>query len=430
MPEAGTPTLNPAAGQFGGVGGGHLHRRLGRRPVRSSVQQPLLAEQHTASRTAGRRHPYATCTPAAPGMTIESSTVGGSACQNGGAITIRTANGAPSRSRGSIVLEQHHAQAGRGLWLLRASPTSISGSKSHRELGDGHRAQQRQLGPGRRHLISANNSVTISHAPSRRQPRRLGGRRHHRRHGLQHHDAARHDRGRNTASNGGNPGTSRTTARPAARRRRQPAVPDHARPGRSQAIPTAPRSSPSAIRCWHRSRTTAGPRRRARCRRESARNRVTTGCPPPLHGPEGSRRLRAAPATRGACEAAPVRRRGQPVGERRGPAGSASACSTSRCPEANTLPVTVSYATANGTAVAGSDYLDLGRPHVRRGRTRLDGCPLPVATAQLDEDDRDVLVLAHRRASQTPRWAAAGTATRPSWTTRAAPHKLGARDCA
>ena len=199
-----------------------------------------------------------TSTPAATGMTIEDCIVRGQHApqQNGGAIYHQ--NGGLTIAR-STFASNIDARTGRRLWLLQASPTSITNSTFTGNSATGIPPNNGSSGLGGAILINAANSRHHLAHDDREQPRGLGGRRHHR----------RHDDGSSTTLRGtsspttrprtaATPGTSRTTARPAAGRRREPAS---SRPARTRAIPTiptAPPSSPSAIRCWDRSRTTAG----------------------------------------------------------------------------------------------------------------------------------------------------------------------------
>jgi hypothetical protein len=391
---------NPAAGQFGGVGGAIYIDGSGGGQL---IIRNSRFTGNTASRTAGAIHTYLYA--GGTGMTIESSTFdGNSTYQNGGAIYHQ--NGALTITGSTFSNNTTRGQGG-ALWLLQASPTSISNSTFTGNSATGIAPNNGSSGLGGAILINANNSVTISHTTiADNHADWVGG-------GITGGMGSSTTtlRGtivaRNTASNGGNPwNIAHNCSTQLLDGNLQ--FPTHANPGdpndpNCTAVVAIgdPLLAPLA--------DNGGPTQtRALPPGSPARNRVTTGCPPPSTDQRGVARPQGSACDAGAYEAAPVVGAAS-LSVSEGTGGSASAVFNVTLSEANTLPVTVSYATANGTAVAGSDYTSTSGVLTFAAGVTARTVPVPVTTDALDEDDETFVLALSGPVNAT--LGAAGTAT-------------------
>ncbi|HET9314605.1 MAG TPA: choice-of-anchor Q domain-containing protein, partial [Vicinamibacteria bacterium] len=261
------------------------------------------------------------------GMTIEDSTFqGNSTQQNGGAIYHQ--NGTLTIARSTFANNTTRGQGG-AIWLLQAAPTSISNSTFTGNSATGIPPNDGGSGLGGAILINEFNTVTISHTTI----------------------------ANNTAANGGNPwniahncssqlldggGNLQFPARA------NPGDPND--PNCTAVIAIGdPLLAPLASNGGYTQTRALPPG-------SPARNRVTSGCPPPATDQRGMARPQGTACDSGAYEAAPV----VTAANRTETEGTGAPAPVISWPvtlsEANSQPVTVAFQLVNGTALAPADY--------------------------------------------------------------------------
>lgn len=373
---------NAAAGQFGGVGGAMYVDGSGggQLVIRRSR---FIANQ--ATRTAGAIHTYLYA--GGTGMSIEDVTFEANVTQqNGGAIYHQ--NGALTITRSTFVSNTTRGQGG-AIWLLQAAPTSISNSTFTGNSATGIAPNNGSSGLGGAILINGSNAVTISHTTiANNHADWVGG-------GITGGMAGGSTttlRGtivaNNTAANGGNPwNIAHNCSSQLLDSGGNLQFPTHANPG----DPNDPNCTgvigigdPLLAPLANNGGLTAT---RALLPGSPARNRVTTGCPPPSTDQRGVARPQGTACDSGAYEAAPI--------------VSASSFSTNEgtiapqpvipwsvtLSEANSQTVTVAYQTVNGTAIAGADYASIAGVLTFPPGTTVATVPVDIVEDALDEDD-------------------------------------------
>ena len=371
---------NAAAGQFGGVGGAIY--------IDGSGGGQLLIRgsrftNNVASRTAGAIHTYLYA--GGTGMTIEDSTFEGNrADQNGGAIYHQ--NGALTISRSTFATNTTRGQGG-ALWLLQASPTSITNSTFTGNSATGIPPNNGSSGLGGAILINASNTVTITHTTiANNHADWVGG-------GITGGMGSSTTTLRgtivahNTAANGGNPwNIAHNCSTQLLDGGGNLQFPTHANPGDP--------NDPNCTAVIGIGDPLLGPlasnggvtQTRALLPGSPARNRVTSGCPPPATDQRSVARPQSTACDSGAYEAAPIVSAGN-LSVSEGTGGSSSAVFDVTLSESNTQSVTVVYQTANGTASAGADYTATSGTLTFPPGTTARTVAVPVVTDALDEDD-------------------------------------------
>ncbi len=378
---------NPIAGQFGGVGGAIYIDGSGggQLVIRSSTFR-----SNVASRTAGAIHTYLYAGGTA--MTIEDTTFeGNSTQQNGGAIYHQ--NGGLTITRSTFAGNTTRGQGG-AIWLLQASPTSISNSTFTGNSATGIAPNNGSSGLGGAILINASTAATISHTTiANNHADWVGG-------GItggMGGGSSTTLRGTivayNTAANGGNPwNIAHNCSSQLLDGGGNLQFPTHANPGDpNDPNCTAvigigdPLLGPLA--------SNGGPTQtRALLPGSPARNRVTSGCPPPATDQRGVARPQGAACDSGAFEAAPIVSMAnlspaEGTGAQQPPVSWAVTLS-----EANTLPVTVAFQTVNGTAIAPADYAAASGVVTFPPGTTSAAIPLDIVEDALDEDNETLTV--------------------------------------
>jgi predicted outer membrane repeat protein len=318
------------------------------------------------------------------GMTIEDTTFqGNSTQQNGGAIYHQ--NGSLSIARSTFASNTTRGQGG-ALWLLQAAPTTIANSTFDGNQATGIAPNVGSSGLGGAILINASNTVTISHTTiTNNHADWVGG-------GITGGMGSSSTTLRgtivayNTASNGGNPwnighncsgqlldggGNLQFPAR----------NPSDSNDHNCTAVVTIadPLLVPLAMNGGY-TQTRALPAG------SPARNVLSSGCPPPATDQRGVARPQGPGCDAGAYEAAPAIAVASLV-VTEGSGGATSAVFNVSLSEANTLPVTVAYATANGSAISGSDYIATSGTLVFSPGQTARTISVQVIPDLLDEDD-------------------------------------------
>jgi predicted outer membrane repeat protein len=412
---------NPIAGQFGGVGGAIYIDGSGGGQL---VIRGSRFSNNVASRTAGAIHTYLYA--GGTGMTIEDTTFeGNSTQQNGGAIYHQ--NGALTITRATFANNTTRGQGG-AIWLLEASPTSISNSTFTGNSATGVAPNNGSSGLGGAILINAANSVTISHTTiANNHADWVGG-------GItggMGNGSATTLRAtivaNNTAANGGNPwNIAHNCSTQLLDGGGNLQFPTHANPGdpndpNCTAVIAIgdPLLAPLA--------SNGGPTQtRALLPGSPARNRVTSGCPPPSTDQRGVSRPQGTACDAGAYEAAPVAAAAS-LSVPEGTGGSTIAVFNVTLSETNTQAVTVAFQTANGTAVAGADYTATSGTLTFPPGTSARTVPVSVASDALDEDDETFSLVLSSPVNAT--LGGSGSATATIVDDDAAP-TLSAVDCA
>jgi hypothetical protein len=320
------------------------------------------------------------------GMTIEDSTFQGNRTErNGGAIYHQ--NGTLTIARSTFASNTTRGQGG-ALWLLEASTTSISNSTFSGNSATGIPPNNGSSGLGGAILINAASGVTISHTTiANNHADWVGG-------GItggMSNGSSTTLRGtivaNNTAANGGNPwNIAHNCSSQLQDGGGNLQFPTHANPGDP--------NDPNCTAVIAIGDPMLGPlasnggytQTRALPPGSPARNRVTTGCPPPTSDQRGLARPQGAACDAGAYEAAPVVSVANlsPV---EGNAPTPAIPWAITLSEANSQTVTVGYQTVNGTAVAGADYTALaGVVTFPPGATQTS-VGLLVTADLMDEDD-------------------------------------------
>ncbi len=399
-------STNPIAGQFGGVGGAIYIDGSGggQLVIRTSVFRG-----NVASRTAGAIHTYLYA--GGTGMTIEDTTFeGNSTQQNGGAIYHQ--NGALTITRSTFAGNTTRGQGG-AIWLLQASPTSISNSTFTGNAATGIAPNNGSSGLGGAILINASTTATISHTTiANNHADWVGG-------GItggMGGGSATTLRGtivaHNTAANGGNPwNIAHNCSSQLLDGGGNLQFPTHANPGdpndpNCTAVIAIgdPLLGPLA--------SNGGPTQtRALLPGSPARNRVTSGCPPPATDQRGVARPQGAACDAGAFEAAPIVSVAnisptEGTGAQQPPVSWPIALS-----EPNTLPVTVAFQTVSGTAVAPADYAAASGVVTFPPGTTSGAIPLDVVEDALDEDEETLTVVLSSPLNATLGGSATATAT-------------------
>jgi predicted outer membrane repeat protein len=380
---------NPIAGQFGGVGGAIYIDGSGggQLVIRSSTFR-----DNVASRTAGAIHTYLYA--GGTGMTIEDSTFeGNSTQQNGGAIYHQ--NGALTIARSTFANNTTRGQGG-ALWLLQAAPTSISNSTFTGNSATGIAPNNGSSGLGGAILINASNTVTISHTTiANNHADWVGG-------GItggMGGGSTTTLRGtivaHNTAANGGNSwNIAHNCSTQLLDGGGNLQFPTHANPsdpndpnctaviaiGDPLLAPLASNGGPTQTR--------------ALLPGSPARNRVTSGCPPPSTDQRGVTRPQGTACDSGAYEAAPVVTIAN-LSEIEGTIAPAPVIPwPATLSEPNTQPVTVQFQLVSGTAVAPADYVAAaGLLSFAPGTTTGPVVPLDIVEDALDEDNETFTIV-------------------------------------
>jgi hypothetical protein len=356
---------------------------------------------NTAAFMGGAIHTYQYA--GASGMTIEDSLFENNVTdRNGGAIYHQ--NGSLTIARSTFTGNQTRGQGG-ALWLLEATPTSITNSTFTGNRANGIPPNNGSSGLGGAILINASTVATISHTTiANNHADWVGGAIT----GGMSGGSSTTLRGslvaNNTAANGGNPWNIGKNCSSQLNEG-----------GGNIQFPARNPNDPSDRNCTA-TITIADPLllplaanggltpTRAIPSNSLARNFVTSGCPPPSTDQRGVAR----PA--GACDAGAYELSAvasvASVSVDEGTGGSTTASFTVSLTEAGAQPVTVAYATAPGTAAAGADYTAVsGTLTIPAGNTS-GSVPVPLVTDATDEHDETFsLVLSN------PVGASLGTST-------------------
>ncbi len=371
---------NAAAGQFGGVGGAiYIDGSGGGQLV---IRRSRFAA-NVATRTAGAIHTYLYA--GGTGMTIEDSTFDGNrADQNGGAIYHQ--NGALTIARSTFSGNTTRGQGG-GIWLLQASPTNIVNSTFTGNSATGIPPNFGSSGLGGAILINQFNTVTISHTTiANNHADWVGG-------GITGgmNQSTTTLRGtviaNNTAANGGNPWNiahnCSSQLLDGGGNLQFPARLNPGDPNDPNCTAVVAIGDPLLAPLADNGGYTAT---RALLPGSPARNRVTTGCPPPATDQRGVGRPQGAGCDAGSYEAAPVVSAAS-LSVAEGTGGSTSAVFAVSLSESNSQAVTVAFQTVSGTAVAGSDFTASSGTVTFPAGTTARTVPVAVATDVIDEDD-------------------------------------------
>jgi hypothetical protein len=344
-------STNPHAGAFGGSGGAIYIDGSGGGQL---VIRRSAFVGNAAAWAAGAIHTYLYAGGA--GMTIEDSTFdANSTYQNGGAIYHQ--NGALTVARSTFSNNTTRGQGG-AIWLLEATPTSISNSTFSGNAATGIAPNSGSSGLGGAILINAANAVTISHTTiANNHADWVGG-------GItggMSNGSSTTLRGtivaHNTAANGGNPwNIAHNCSTQLLDGGGNLQFPTHANPGDP--------NDPNCTAVVGIGNPLLGPlagnggltQTRALLPGSPARNRVTSGCPPPSTDQRGVTRPQGGACDAGSYEAtASISASGTEVTE--GTGGATVATFTLVLSEANNQPVTVAYQTVAQSAGAGSDFV-------------------------------------------------------------------------
>jgi predicted outer membrane repeat protein len=379
---------NAAAGQFGGVGGAIYIDGSGGGQL---VIRRSRFTGNVATRTAGAIHTYLYAGGTA--MTIEDTTFENNrAEQNGGAIYHQ--QGGLTIARSTFAGNTTRGQGG-AIWLLQASPTSISNSTFSGNSATGIAPNNGSSGLGGAILINASNSVTISHTTiANNHADWVGG-------GItggMSGGSTTTLRGtiiaNNTAANGGNPwNIAHNCSSQLLDGGGNLQFPTHANPGDP--------NDPNCTAVIGIGDPLLGPlasnggltQTRALQPGSPARNRVTTGCPPPATDQRGVVRPQGPACDAGAYEATPVVTIAN-LSQIEGTLPAPVIPWPATLSEANTQPVTVQYQLVNGTAAAPTDYASSsGLLSFAPGTTTGPTVPIDIVEDALDEDDETFTIV-------------------------------------